>query len=109
MSNSCANCKHWRKLRDEDYSFKDDCDDTITWKGPHGDCNRIVDYEHENRKAWIYKNEIWANDPAKFEPSWGDVNFPVSKIPGLEKYFFSNEATLMTKADFCCNLYEPKE
>jgi len=46
----CKLCRHWRKIRDDDYVD----DDGTVWPGPHGECNAVNDYSiNKNSIAWI--------------------------------------------------------
>lgn len=45
---NCKTCKHWRHIRDADYT-----DYEPHWNGPHGECGVIDDFSTEN-KAWIH-------------------------------------------------------
>ena len=41
--NTCATCRHWRHIRDDDYE---------NWPGPHGEC-RLFDEDSQERMAWV--------------------------------------------------------
>lgn len=41
--NTCATCKYWRHIRDEDYK---------TWPGPHGQC-QLFDEDSQDQLAWL--------------------------------------------------------
>ena len=53
---TCSTCKHWRKIRDENYAVKDVADPTIitmVWPGPHGECMLMADCPKPGI-AWVY-------------------------------------------------------
>lgn len=41
--NTCATCKHWRRIRDEDFE---------NWPGPHGECG-LFDEDSQEQAAWV--------------------------------------------------------
>ena len=73
---TCKTCKHWRKIRDED--FKE-------WPGPHGECNKVNDFEFST--AWV-----------------SSAIFPID--PGIPVQNATTEPSLITQPDFGCILGE---
>jgi len=45
----CSECKFWRFIRSDDFIV----DDETTWKGPHGECNKITDTSYDEVEAWV--------------------------------------------------------
>ena len=85
MSITCQNCKHWRKIRDENYmTAKGDM-----WLGPHGECNAIDEFSLD-KSAWL-SYFLGPKDVDKPEPENASV-----------------DVSLITKPDFSCPLGESK-
>ena len=75
---TCSNCKHWRKIRDEDLQAEED----VVWPGPHGEC-MLIDEFSVDKNAWVYSS---------LSPL--DNRFPVQNA--------EIEPSLITKPDFGC-------
>ena len=84
MSENCSTCKHWRKIRDEDFK----CADGEVWPGPHGECHATTEFTNDS-KAWI---NVWLGPENPEKP------FENAAVEG----------SLITKPDFYCNKYENK-
>jgi len=69
----CGECRHWRKIRDENYQ---------EWRGPHGECHLLDEFSTE-KSAWL---DLWIGP---LEP-----DEPVKNAAG--------EASLITMPDFGC-------
>jgi len=79
----CAECKHWRKIRDGDHDFRPFYEDAhnprkYTWPGPHGECGKLSDISFDTEPAWIHGQ------------------------------YFIPDLSLMTMPDFGCVLFEER-
>ncbi len=81
----CKDCKHWRKIRDEDHQ----AEEGVVWPGPHGEC-MLIDEFSTDKKAWVYSSL-----------SSLDNRLPVQNA--------EVEPSLITKPDFSCLLGETRE
>ena len=91
----CSNCRFWKKIRDIDYKLPDE--ETI-WYGPHGECIKI-DMFPMRKNAWLDSFPVFLDEE-------------VRDIVGLRAETdttgnkLESEASLITKPDFGCSLWE---
>lgn len=103
---TCSTCKHWRKIRDEDYQIGEG----EIWVGPHGQCTKIDEYSHQEHFWKDGKGDTHGHPIAKawlsFGPVYKDSKDGWIQVENPDQY--SNEADLITKAEFGCIHHEPK-
>ncbi len=93
----CLNCKFWRFIRNEDYK---------TWKGPHGECNKITDYSQDEEIAWLDSYTTYPDYDGKLEEQ--GIKYPIRMTHDLADNELIQNAALITKPNFGCNLFEDK-
>lgn len=118
--NNCSNCKHWRKIRNVDYKGKNEDGEEFVWPGPHGECHLITKDSFKVQEGWTNgRGDIIPDTPK--QSAWiseGNIHIadkeidwiPIKCKPEYDHlHACVSESSLITKAEFCCNLHEYKE